>query len=430
MQRILLCLFLFAPGLLYAAPAATRPVLIAYYLLEKEQLNRYSSAPPEFPVTAITPATARMLTHINFAFLDIGANGGCVLEAGSDVRQAKRVFAELRALKRYNRSLRLMFSLGGWAFSNDQSAGVARYRAAAASAQQRRVLARSCVAFMQRHGFDGIDIDWEYPRSEDAAGYVQLLQTMREELRRAGRGRARPYQLSIAAAADLPSLARTYSQLRAIAAQVDYLNLMAYDLNGPWQKLTNHQAHLYADPAEPKIANPLPGAAPAELAVSVDRAVQAYLEAGVPARQLVLGLPFYGRAYFGVAGGAPGLYQPFQTPADEIYRGDPGLLVGCDSCAARGEPRIASYAEIQKLLNGGFGYRRHFGATTRAASLYHSGHAIFVSYDDAESFAHKVGYLKRQGLAGAMFWRLGQDDGSLLPQLHRDLSASAPDYAN
>ncbi len=425
-----------------ANPAASpRHVVIGYYLLEKEQINHYAEDGVPFPISAITPEKAAMLTHINYSFQNLDAAGQCALEPGTDPAKAAAVFSRLNQLKRHNRDLRILFSLGGWAYTNDDSPTAARYREAASSAAKRRQMAASCIRFMKRYGFDGIDIDWEYPRQQDAGNFVALLTEIRQQLNVENRRRRLKYQLTIAGAGGAFNLARYYLQLPQIAAQVDYINLMSYDLNGAWQKQTDHNAHLFGDSREALYDNPLrdlpfrPALTPAELqhrfpspfALTVDAAVQQYLQAGVPAAKLVLGLPFYGRAYFEVGSANQGLYQGFVTPAGDDYHGDAGLLYGCTACAQRGDPRTPGYDDIQKLLSADLGYQRYFSSDSKVPWLYHPGKQIFVSYDDPESFRYKLKYLKQQGLAGAMFWHLGQDDakGSLLRTLHQGLNDPA-----
>ena len=94
-------------------------------------------------------------------------------------------FNQLLLLKAAHPHLRVLLSLGGWGSSE-------HFSAVAATASGRNRLALSCADWVERYGFDGIDVDWEYPvsggdadvehRPEDAANYVLLLQAIREEL--------------------------------------------------------------------------------------------------------------------------------------------------------------------------------------------------------------------------------------------------------
>jgi len=87
------------------------------------------------------------------------------------------------------------------------------------------------------------------------------------------------------------------------AQYMDWINLMTYDFHGGWETSTNFNAQLFADPADPStgMAREYVG----------DKAVQYMIAAGVPRDKLLLGIPFYGRGWTGVAPGpnGDGLYQ-------------------------------------------------------------------------------------------------------------------------
>lgn len=442
-QALLAILFIFLTGLPAPAAPTGENVVIGYYFLSPEQINNYDDANPKvvpFPIANITPEKARQLTHINFAFLDINDQGECCWDAKVMPAKAREVTAKLTALRQHNPKLRIMYSIGGWYYSNDSSPGVKNYRQAVATEPARAKFAQSCVKLMKDFDFDGIDIDWEYPRAEDAANFVLALREIRRLLvvENAGRGQRPPCQLTIAGAGGAFFLSRYYAQLTQIAEQLDYLNLMTYDLAGPWEATTNHHAALFGDPAGPKFYNALREARddvpweekvkrhPSPFALTTDAAVQQHLIAGVPASKLVMGVPFYGRAFKGVAGDR-GQYSGHSTPKEDPYVGDPSWLVGCPQAVAEKEPRLVTFAQIKELIRGDFGYKRHFNELTRSPWLFNAKHGLFITYDDEEAIASKAKYIKEQKLAGAMFWHLGQDDseGTLLRALHRTLNDAA-----
>ena len=83
---------------------------------------------------------------------------------------------QLFLLKKANRKLKVMLSIGGWTWSTN-------FPAASASAATRSTFAKSSVTLMKDWGFDGIDIDWEYPaNATDASNMILLLQAVRSEL--------------------------------------------------------------------------------------------------------------------------------------------------------------------------------------------------------------------------------------------------------
>ncbi|WP_051311467.1 glycosyl hydrolase family 18 protein, partial [Zooshikella ganghwensis] len=413
--------------------------VIGYYMLGPDEINKYPSV--DFPISNISPEKARMLTHINFAFIGINQQGQCDLLEGTDQNKASEVFKQLNTLKQYNPKLKLMFSVGGWAFSNDASPTANRFRDAAASDSARKTMASSCIKLMKQHQFDGIDLDWEYPRKSDANNFVSLLKEFRQQINAQEQKDSADYHLTIAGAGGAFFLSRYYAILDQVVAPLDFLNLMTYDFNGPWQGVTktNFHAHLYGSKDEPKYYNTLREVQfnppktweeikklfPSPFALTADAAVKQHLIMNIPREKIVMGVPFYGRAFKEVGKANNGLYQSFNTPGGDPYQGDPTWLVGCDKCVERKEPRIATYADIKKMLAGDYGYERFYHPEAKAPWLYNAKHDLFVTYDDAESLTVKTQYIKQEKLGGVMFWHLGQDDqqGTLLRSLHNGLNA-------
>ncbi len=166
----------------------------------------------------------------------------------------------------------------------------------------------------------------------------------------------------------------------AIHPCLNYINLMAYDLHGTWDKVTNHHAALYANPAEP--ADTANG--------NIDRAVTDYLAAGVPPAKLVLGVPFFGHGWKGVPNTNNGLFQPGTGPAK-----------------SSDEPGTEAFRELKNL-----GYPAFRDPVAQAFWVYSPSTGIFWSYDDPASLLNKTNYIKRKGLAGAMSWELSNDDSA------------------
>lgn len=374
-----------------------------------------------FPPSAIGEAQAKMLTHINYAFIGINDQYECDFTDAAQAESEAATIAQLQSLKSWNPELKILFSIGGWAESNDDSPKVANYRNAF-TAENRQHLVDSCVAFMQEHEFDGIDIDWEYPRNEDVQNYIAGLTLFRTTLD----ARAENELLTIAGAASPYYLQRYYTALPEIVAQLDFINLMTYDYNGPWSGATNFHAHLFGASGEASVWNAISALDPAQpgnFKLTSDSAVKQHLLADIPREKIVMGVPFYGRAFFQVGTENNGLYQTFVTTGEEPYAGT-DTLPGCGGCDERNDPRAATFAEIQDMIAGNMGYTRHFDEQTKAPWLHHSAENIFVTYDDVESMGHKTDYIKSEGLGGVMFWHLGQDDSqfTLLSTLHEQLN--------
>ena len=118
---------------------------------------------------------------------DAGAASASAALTMSPAYNAGSNFAQLQTLKATNSKLRTMISIGGWTLSTP-------FFSIARDAQKRADFAKSAVYVVKRYGFDGIDIDWEYPGgggleqngigdvATDGDNYVLLLRALRDEL--------------------------------------------------------------------------------------------------------------------------------------------------------------------------------------------------------------------------------------------------------
>lgn len=309
---------------------------------------------------------------------------------------------QLNKLKQVNPNLKTIISVGGWTWSN-------RFSDVAATSATRDVFANSAVDFLRKYNFDGVDLDWEYPvsggldgnskRPEDKQNYTLLLSKIREKLDTAEAVDGKEYLLTIASGASPTYAANT--ELANIASIVDWINIMTYDFNGAWQKISAHNAPLNADPAAASAG------VPDSNTFNVAAGAQGHLNAGVPAAKLVLGVPFYGRGWDGCAQANNGQYQTCSG----------GSSVGT------WEAGSFDFYDLEANYINKNGYTRYWNDTAKVPFLYNASNKRFISYDDAESIGHKTAYIKSKGLGGAMFWELSGDRNKTLQnKLKSDLS--------
>nr|QXV24148.1 ChiD [synthetic construct] len=332
----------------------------------------------------VTDIEASKLTHINYAFANISNDGEIVVgDSASDYEN----FKQLQQLKKKHPHLKTMISVGGWTWSKN-------FSGAAASEDSRAKFAESVRRFILENGFDGVDLDWEYPvsgghpdnvnRPEDKQNYTLLLKKIRETLNDQEKKDGKEYLLTIAAGASESHAANM--ELSELHQYVDYIQLMTYDINGEWDELTGLNAPLYQDPNSSFSSQ-----------WSVKDGIETYLKSGVPADKLVMGMPFYGRVFHDADAANNGLYQSFNGGTS------------------------FSYAKLDSEYINKNGFERYWLEETEVPILY-DGNTL-ISYDDKESIVRKTEFLKANGLGGAMMWELSQDpNGVLLNPIYEELN--------
>ncbi|KAJ7596569.1 glycoside hydrolase family 18 protein [Mycena floridula] len=348
---------------------ATGKVSMAYY-------TNWSPYPARnFPPQNIV---ASQLTHIVYAFADVSPETGIIAlsdsyadeqmhfatdswsETGNNIYGCIK---QMYLLKLANRNLKVLLSVGGWTYAQ---AGHFNF---VTSPSARAAFVTSAVSMIENYGFDGIDLDYEYPaNSEQGQGFADLLTAMRKAFDdlAAQKGDATPYQLSVAVSAG----EKNYANL--VVPQMNdaltFWNLMAYDYAGSWLTYSDNQANLYGG---------------ARTGVSTDAAISYFTGAGATMSKITMGIPLYGRAFENTGG----LGQPFSGIG-------PGSV----------EAGVYNYNALP--LAGA----TVFENTTDVSSYsYDSATKELVSYDTPNIVKLKAKYMNDRGLAGSMFWDLSTD---------------------
>ncbi|MBF6024562.1 glycoside hydrolase family 18 protein [Lysobacter niastensis] len=334
-----------------------------------------------YPIARIP---ADRITHLFYAFARI-EDGRCVVAA-----DAGEHFAELAKLKRAHPRLRTLISIGGW-----EAGG---FSDAALSEESRKRFVASCIAmFFDQHrgSFDGVDIDWEFPvyggpkhivaRPQDRENMTRLAQEFRRQLDALDKQRRQALLLTAALPAgrmqsDGPYDPARSFDLAALGNTLDFINLMSYDMGTAFSAVATFNAPLRevpADPLDPELRR----------WNNVEGAVDYYLQHGVLASKLVLGVPFYGRGFRVSTDANDGLYQPYSGTYD-----------------------AGNWSDIKGKLLGNPQWQQHWHPIAQTPWLFNAAERIFVSYEDPKSIGLRAQLAKDRSLRGVFMWELTGDD--------------------
>jgi chitinase len=398
------------------------------------------------------------ITHINYAFAAVGNNSKIklldsavsiknVLPGQDNVLSYKGQFNLLTVYKKQYPTVKTLISIGGWS----ESGG---FYDMSATAQGRETFSKSCLDFLHQYGFDGIDLDWEYPTSAAGAtspldemmyynkystvvygNYLSLLKRLKQKLDSAGVKDNKKYLLTIAAPASGWTLSGM--ELAEHCKYIDFLNLMTYDLHGAWNSNIGPQAALYASYADPETS------AMDQPTLNVDWAVKYYSGIMHPSK-INIGIPYYSRGWTDVTGGTNGLWGQspklthtytynvngttytknlpigkgaggmdgiWNDPAPEPDAGANPLwhvlnLLSNPGTATYGYLAGTPLAGPQTGLSD---YTRYFDNTTKSVYVWNPIKKIFFTYEDTVSLSYKLDYIVKRGLGGMMFWELSGD---------------------
>ena len=205
-----------------------------------------------------------IVTHVNYAFAIPTKDGHVLPLENPDL--ARAVIA-----KAHESGAKVCISLGGWSYEDIPLE--ATFREGTDTPEKIASMAEEIVAMAEEFGFDGVDVDWEYPRTGDGSKeqYEAFISLLHDKLKPQGK----LLTAAVLAGVDShnePIRSAAEAQDRPSFDKLDWLNLMTYDCDGPV-----HSSYEFTEN-------------------SVKYWVK---DRGFQPEKLNLGLPFYGRPFPG-----------------------------------------------------------------------------------------------------------------------------------
>ena len=330
-----------------------------------------------------TMVHASKLTVINYAFVNVKNNRAFLTNLKTDTIN----FRYLLSLKKANPDLKVVISIGGWGWSRNFSDAVL-------SDTSRQAFVASAITLVRKYNLDGIDIDWEYPgmkgagniyRDSDKQNYTLMFRDLRHGLDSVAHETGKKMLLSAAVGGFKTFLLHT--EMGKVAQYLNYVNLMTYDYSHG-DSAAIHHTNLFA--SKQYSSN--------EYAES---AVTDFEAAGVPASKLVMGIAFYGHSF---------------KVIDNDQNGLGVKVVG-------GRIQIGGgYTYIKDSLINQKGFNYYKDKNAKAPYLYNADTKQFISFDDEWSVKNKCKYVRKNDMAGVMFWEYSSDKKEyLLDEIDSDL---------
>ncbi|XP_017081494.2 probable chitinase 10, partial [Drosophila eugracilis] len=319
-----------------------------------------------------------MCTHIVYGFAVLDYSDLILRTHDSWADIDNNFYTRVSSLK--SKGIKVSLALGGW---NDSQGD--KYSRLVRSPMARARFVRHALEFIKKYGFEGLDLDWEYPVcwqtecnkgfSEEKEGFTAWVRELSEAFRPRGlllSAAVSPSKKIIDAGYDIPQLSYYF----------DWIAVMTYDFHGQWDKKTGHVAPIYYHPDDDFEH------------FNANFSINYWIEKGAPARKLVMGMPLYGQSFTLENASNSGLNAKAPSP------GQAGEFTKAAGFLA--------YYEICERVNHQ-GWEVVQDELGRMGPYAHKG-TQWVSYDDPDIIRKKAHMVRSLNLGGGMVWALDLDD--------------------
>ena len=231
--------------------------------------NKNTSTNKDFKVVAYYPSWVEnglsklrfdTITHVNYAFAIPNSDGS--LRPLENPALAKKVIK-----KAHENGAKALLAVGGWSYNGTLLEST--FKSATSTKAKRKKFVKAIITMMDKYGFDGIDMDWEHPRVDDSSKkqYEAVMVLLAKKLH--AKGKLLTSAVLSGATPDGQIYYDAAAHTDKVLKAVDWINVMAYD-GGDGARHSSYQFAVNCGKYWKNTRN-------------------------VPAKKIVLGVPFYGR---------------------------------------------------------------------------------------------------------------------------------------
>jgi chitinase len=300
-------------------------------------------------------------THIYHAFLTWDADGKITNEA-----KYGNVPSRTMTETAHKAGAKVVLSLGGGNFHH--------FPDVTETDKKMSQFIERIIKVVKDNGYAGVDVDWEFPNTkEQSAAWSRLMRALRKALDKASDDE----RLLLTTAVPSGNWSGRWIDAEVLRQTADLVNVMSYDLAGPWGEYSGHHAPLRQMEGDP-------------IKRSVEQSMAYWKNRGIPTYKLVVGLPAYGYRYDG--------YKPFEKLDREKLR-------------ERIKP--IAWMDIRKLA-----WERRGDVDATSVWFVSPDGKSYISSDDPQTIRIKTKWARDAGYRGVFFWAYGQDMVKKSGQLH------------